>query len=72
MHAYLERIIDVLGTMDRTQGKAIAQAAGRMADSIASGRAVFCLEAATRFFRSWIFSRAMDHSPDLSPLLIPA
>jgi uncharacterized phosphosugar-binding protein len=41
MHVYLERIIEVLGTMDRTQGKAIAQAADRMADSIAAGRAVY-------------------------------
>src|SRR2546422_5462457 len=41
MHVYLERIIEVLGTMDRTQGKAIAQAADRMAASIKAGRVVY-------------------------------
>ncbi len=41
MHAYLDKVVDVLRTMDRTQGQAIAQAADRMVASITAGRAVY-------------------------------
>ena len=41
MHVYLEKIADVLRTMDKTQGKAIAQAADRMVASITAGRVVY-------------------------------
>lgn len=41
MHAYLEKVVEVLRTMDRTQGQAIAQAADRMVASITSGRVVY-------------------------------
>lgn len=41
MHAYLEKIVDVLQTMDTTQGPAIARAADHIADSISAGRVVY-------------------------------
>lgn len=41
MHAYLEKVVEVLHIMDRTQGQAIAQAADRMVASITAGRVVY-------------------------------